>query len=182
MNLSVHTFDKKKLSDYLENHIPEFQGPIQSTKFKTGQSNPTFLIKTNDKKFVLRKKPPGKLLPSAHAVDREFKVLKALHATNVPVPQVFHLCEDDTVVGSMFYIMEYIEGRIFWDPTLPEVDHTNRGKIYEATNEVLAYLHQVNVEKVGLLENRAVTLSVRSVDGSGNTDLQRLKCTLMLKI
>ena len=152
MSLSVHTFDKKKLSDYLENHIPEFQGPIQSTKFKTGQSNPTFLIKTNNKKFVLRKKPPGKLLPSAHAVDREFKVLKALHATNVPVPQVFHLCEDDTVVGSMFYIMEYIEGRIFWDPTLPEVDHTNRGKIYEATNEVLAYLHQVNVEKVGLLD------------------------------
>ena len=152
MSLSVHTFDEKKLSEYLENYIPEFQGPIQSTKFKTGQSNPTFLIETNDKKFVLRKKPPGKLLPSAHAVDREFKVLKALHATNVPVPKVFHFCEDDAVVGSMFYIMEYIEGRIFWDPTIPEVDNKVRGKIYEATNEVLAHLHQVNVEKVGLLD------------------------------
>ena len=150
MNSSVHTFDKNKLSEYLEDHIPEFQGPVQSTKFKTGQSNPTFLIETADRKFVLRKKPPGKLLPSAHAVDREFKVLKALEETNVPVPKVFHLCEDDAIVGTMFYIMEYVEGRIFWDPTLPEVDNKTRGQIYEATNEVLAYLHQVNIEKAGL--------------------------------
>ena len=150
MSLSVHTFDKSKLSEYLEDHIPEFQGPVQSTKFKTGQSNPTFLIETADRKFVLRKKPPGKLLPSAHAVDREFKVLKALEETNVPVPKVFHLCEDAAIVGTMFYIMEYVEGRIFWDPTLPEVDNKTRSEIYEATNEVLAYLHQVNIEKVGL--------------------------------
>ena len=141
MSLSVHTFDKSKLSEYLEDHIPGFRGPVQSTKFKTGQSNPSFLIETADRKFVLRKKPPGKLLPSAHAVDREFKVLKALEETNVPVPKVFHLCEDDAIVGTMFYIMEYVEGRIFWDPTLPEVDNKTRGQIYEATNEVLAYLH-----------------------------------------
>lgn len=152
MSLSVHTFDKSKLSEYLEDHIPEFQGPVQSTKFKTGQSNPTFLIETTDRKFVLRKKPPGKLLPSAHAVDREYKVLKALGETNVPVPKVFHLCEDDAIVGTMFYIMEYVEGRIFWDPTIPEVDNKTRGQIYEATSEVLAYLHQVNIEKVGLTD------------------------------
>ncbi len=92
MSLSVHTFDKSKLSEYLEDHITEFQEPVKSTKFKTGQSNPTFLIETADRKFVLRKKPPGKLLPSAHADDKEFKVLKTLEETNVPVPKVFHLC------------------------------------------------------------------------------------------
>ena len=150
MNVTVHSVDEAKLSEYLEQHVPGFQGPVQSTKFKTGQSNPTFLLETASKKFVLRKKPPGKLLPSAHAVDREYKVLKALGNTDVPVPEVFHLCEDETVIGSIFYIMEYVDGRIFWDPTLPEVNNQERQEIYEASNKVLASLHQIDIEKAGL--------------------------------
>ena len=111
MNSSVHTFDKNKLSEYLEDHIPEFQGPVQSTKFKTGQSNPTFLIETADRQFVLRKKPPGKLLPSAHAVDREYRVQEALYHTDVPVAKMYLFCEDESIVGTPFYIMEYILSR-----------------------------------------------------------------------
>ena len=133
MNATAHSVDEARLSEYLEQHVPEFYGPVQSTKFKTGQSNPTFLLETASKKFVLRKKPPGKLLPSAHAVDREYKVLKALDNTDIPVPEVFHLCEDETIIGSIFYLMEYVDGRIFWDPTLPEVNNKERQEIYEAS-------------------------------------------------
>ena len=106
------------LARYLECHLDGFRGPLQLEKFDQGQSNPTFLMTAQSGKYVLRRKPPGALLASAHAVDREYRVLKALADTPVPVPSALHLCEDESVIGSMFYIMSFAEGRIFWDPAL----------------------------------------------------------------
>lgn len=138
------------LSAYLSQHIDGFTGPCTSQKFKDGQSNPTFLLETPNKKYVLRSKPPGKLLKGAHAVDREFRVLNALDNTRVPVAQTLHLCEDETIIGSMFYVMEYMSGRVLWDPALPESNNAERTAIYSEMNRVLATLHSVNIQQVGL--------------------------------
>ena len=138
------------LADYLQTVIPNFEGPLTSEKFAGGQSNPTYLLTTAGKKYVLRRKPPGKLLPGAHAIDREYKVLSALADTDVPVAPVLHLCEDDDVIGSMFYIMEHMDGRVLWLPNLPEQSAAERGKIYTEMNRVLAALHSVDVDTVGL--------------------------------
>lgn len=143
-------FDSRKLADYLEKQVPEFAGPLQATKFPGGQSNPTFLIESASGKYVLRRKPPGELLKSAHAVDREYRVMSALVNTDVPVAKTYHLCEDTGIIGSMFYLMEYIDGRVMWDPALPDESQQNRGAIYEEMNRVMAALHSVNVEAVGL--------------------------------
>ena len=143
--------DESKLATYLEQQIKGFKGPVKASKFSDGQSNPTFLLEASSGRYVLRRKPPGKLLGSAHAVDREFRVMAALRNTDVPVAQVYHLCEDDSVIGSMFYVMEFMEGRIFWDPTLPEVaDNASRSAIHRETIRVLAALHQVDIDAVGL--------------------------------
>jgi len=153
-NMTTQTLDTQRLAAYLALHIPGFQGPVQAEKFPGGQSNPTFkLSSANNQHFVLRRKPPGELLKSAHAVDREFRVISALHGTDVPVPRTYVLCEDDTVIGSMFYIMEYKEGRILWDPLLPDAaDNAERAATYDAMNQTLAALHNVDVSAVGLAD------------------------------
>lgn len=138
------------LGSYLERHLDGFRGPLQLEKFDQGQSNPTFLITAHSGNYVLRRKPPGALLDSAHAVDREYRVLNALADTRVPVPNALHLCEDEAVIGSMFYIMSFAEGRIFWDPALPGLAKSQRRPVLEAQIGVLAAMHNVDVDAVGL--------------------------------
>ena len=149
--MSAQQLDTDSLGRYLEQHIDGFSGPVTAEKFAGGQSNPTFKLSASGKSYVLRRKPPGELLKSAHAVDREFRVISALQDTDVPVPRTYVLCEDDSVIGSMFYVMEYMEGRILWDPVLPEArDNTERAAIYDAMNKTMAALHCVDVDAVGL--------------------------------
>ncbi len=142
--------DDANLADYLSQQIVGFSGPLTSKKFAGGQSNPTYLLTTPSRKYVLRRKPPGKLLPGAHAVDREFRILSALAGSDVPVAQALHLCDDDAVIGSMFYVMEFMDGRVLWDPTLPDMSTDDRAAIYAEMNRVLAALHSVNIDQVGL--------------------------------
>jgi aminoglycoside phosphotransferase (APT) family kinase protein len=124
-----HRFDVKRLEDYLASKIADFQRPLEVRQFKGGQSNPTYQLVTPNRKYVLRRKPPGKLLPSAHAVDREFKVISALHPTGFPVAKPYVLCEDDSIIGTMFYVMDCVEGRILWDGLLPGYEPTERWAI-----------------------------------------------------
>lgn len=149
--MSTQTLDTRSLEAYLRDHLPEVNGPITAEKFAGGQSNPTFLISDGDQRWVLRRKPPGELLASAHAVDREFRVMSALADTDVPVAKTYLLCDDDSVVGSMFYLMEYLDGRVFWDPKLAEInDNDERAVMYDEMNRVLAALHSVDPNAVGL--------------------------------
>ncbi len=145
-----HRFDEAALTSYLRANAEGFEGVVRVGQFAGGQSNPTFLIESAEKQYVLRKKPPGKLLPSAHAVDREYRVMKALAGTDVPVPRMVVLCEDADVIGQMFYVMECVEGRIFRDATLPNMEAAERAAIYDSMNETMAKLHQVDYEAVGL--------------------------------
>lgn len=147
---SSPALDVEQLAHYLQQHVPGFRGPVQATKFAGGQSNPTFLLDTPRGRYVLRRQPPGQLLKSAHAVDREFRVLSALAETPVPVARAWHLCEDREVIGSLFYLMSYEEGRIFWDPALPEVDRDARRGYYASIVATLAALHDVDIDAVGL--------------------------------
>jgi aminoglycoside phosphotransferase (APT) family kinase protein len=150
--LSALDLPDAALSAYLERHVEGFRGPAASSKFKGGQSNPTYLIEAASGRYVLRRKPPGHLLASAHAVDREFRVLQALHGSAVPVAAPLHLCADPSVIGSMFYLMEYVDGRIFWDPSLPEVAREGRGDYFEAIIATLAAVHTIDVNAVGLAD------------------------------
>lgn len=152
MNRPIHQLDDRTLEAWLTEHLAGFEGPLQSRKFAGGQSNPTYLLKTNNRQYVLRRKPPGKLLVSAHAVDREFRILKALHGSEVPVAEGLLLCEDDDVVGSMFYLMEFVDGRIMWDPALPDLDRAQRNDIFFEMLRVLAAIHDVDV-KAACLED-----------------------------
>jgi aminoglycoside phosphotransferase (APT) family kinase protein len=145
-------FDTENLTRYLTAHVPGFQGPLSVEKFPGGQSNPTFLLNAQSGQYVLRRQPPGALLKSAHAVDREFRVLSALGRTSVPVARAYHLCEDRDVIGSLFYVMSYEDGRIFWNPALPEVPVEERGSIYDALLGTMAALHDVDIDEVGLLD------------------------------
>ncbi|MGL6160656.1 phosphotransferase [Microbulbifer sp.] len=147
---AVDHLPPERLEEYLAACIEGFRGPLEVSKFSDGQSNPTFKLHAASGTYVLRRQPPGKLLKSAHAVDREFRVMRALADTDVPVPGVLHLCEDRELIGSLFYVMEYCEGRIFWSAALPEVDRAERGAMYEEMNRVLAALHSVDVEAAGL--------------------------------
>lgn len=142
--------DTDKLRAYLAQHLNGFNGPLSAEKFSGGQSNPTYLLTAANRQYVLRRKPPGKLLPGAHAVDREFTVLSALYSTPLPVAQALHLCDDDSVIGSMFYVMEYMQGRVLWDPSLPDVSKKQRTAIYHEMNRVLTELHKVDIDQVGL--------------------------------
>jgi aminoglycoside phosphotransferase (APT) family kinase protein len=144
------TLPDAALADYLAQHISGFVGPIRSQKFSGGQSNPTYLIESAHAKYVLRRKPPGVLLASAHAVDREFRVLSALFGSDVPVPRPLHLCMDQSVIGSAFYLMQFVEGRIFWDPALPEVASHERGEYYAEIARVLGAIHRLQPEQIGL--------------------------------
>jgi aminoglycoside phosphotransferase (APT) family kinase protein len=142
--------DQAVLSAYLPKHVPKIGELLSAEKFSDGQSNPTYLLTTTTGQYVLRRQPPGELLKSAHAVDREFRVIKALQGSEVPVARAIHLCQDRDVIGSLFYIMSYQRGRIFWDPTLPELNNSLRRDIYTEMNRVLAALHDIDVEAVGL--------------------------------
>ena len=143
-------FDEKKLEDYLAKNIEGFERPLKVAQFKGGQSNPTYALTTPNKKYVLRRKPPGKLLPSAHAVDREYKVITALGKTDFPVPQSYLLCADEDIAGTTFFIMEQVEGRIFWEGALPSEAPESRSAIYDAMNKTIAALHQTDYKKIGL--------------------------------
>jgi aminoglycoside phosphotransferase (APT) family kinase protein len=138
------------LGEYLQAHIPGFHGPLVSEKFPGGQSNPTYKLDAASGRYVLRRKPPGPLLPSAHAIDREFHVLQALHGGAVPVARPLHLCGDASVIGSMFYVMEFVVGRVFWDPSLPDLPPQERTPVFDAMIDTLAALHSVDVAKAGL--------------------------------
>ncbi len=150
METAVDSLNLDELGPYLEANVEGFTGLQSIDKFADGQSNPTFKVVAESGEYVLRRQPPGKLLKSAHAVDREYRVLAALADTAVPVARVYHLCEDRDVIGSMFYVMEFCDGRIFWDATIPQVANAERTAIYDEMNRVLAALHQVNVDDVGL--------------------------------
>ena len=148
----MHHYDHAELEAYLQTHVPGFTTLDRVEKFGDGQSNPTYQLTSGARHFVLRAKPPGKLLKSAHAVDREFRVMSALATTDVPVPAMYHLSGEDTPMGTQFVVMERMEGRIFWDPALPELDRDARTRVYDQMNLTLARLHSVNVEAVGLLD------------------------------
>ncbi|MGF6696920.1 aminoglycoside phosphotransferase (APT) family kinase protein [Paraburkholderia sp. MM5496-R1] len=164
MNASLQ-FDVVALTRYLEAHVPAFQGPMSVEKFAGGQSNPTFLLEAQSGRYVLRRQPLGELLKSAHAVDREFRVLRALSGTPVPVARVLHLCEDREMIGSMFYVMSFEEGEIYWDPSLPALDVSERGAIYDALIGTMAALHDVDVVAVGLADyGRAGNYFSRQID------------------
>lgn len=150
MTTAIHQLDTQALAAYLTTHLPGFAGPVSAKKFKGGQSNPTFLLTTPNGPMVLRRQPPGTLLKSAHAVDREFRVLTALADTPVPVARAVHLCENREVIGSMFYLMSYEDGDIFWNPALPEVPITDRKAYYSELVRIMADLHSVDIEAVGL--------------------------------
>ena len=140
----------RRLGSYLEAHLPGFRGLRTAQKFSDGQSNPTYKLRAESGAYVLRRKPPGDLLKSAHAVDREFRVLSALARTEVPVARALHLCADDGILGAMFYVMEFVEGRVFWDPSLPGMQPVERAEIYDQMNRALAAIHSVDLEAVGL--------------------------------
>ena len=151
---SSHAFDTAALDAYLARQLPGYAGPLTVEQFKGGQSNPTYKLLTPQRGYVMRSKPgpAAKLLPSAHAVEREFRVMHALAGTGVPVPQMLLLCEDEAVIGRAFYIMEFMDGRVLWDQSLPGMSNTERGAIYDEMNRVIAALHTVDVVAVGLLD------------------------------
>ena len=150
MSDPVQSLDLTAVDAYLADHLPGYSGPLSATKFSDGQSNPTFLLTTPLSTYVLRRKPPGTLLKSAHAVDREFRVQKALAGSDVPVAKMHLLCEDDSVIGSAFYVMQHVPGRIYFDPRLPGLENDQRSLIINDMNRVLAALHEVDIDAVGL--------------------------------
>lgn len=144
------SFDEAALQRYLADNLPDFTGRLEVRQFNAGQSNPTYQLRAGGKKYVLRKKPPGVLLPSAHAMDREHRVMHALRDTDVPVPKMLHLCTDPGVIGTDFYVMEMVEGRVFHDPSLPDLTPTERRTFYLSFIKALAALHKVDPAAVGL--------------------------------
>jgi aminoglycoside phosphotransferase (APT) family kinase protein len=145
-------FDETRLRDYLAAKVADFRGPLAVRQFKGGQSNPTYFLETPQRCFVLRRKPPGKLLPSAHAVDREYRVISALHAQDFPVPEPVAYCDDPDVVGTAFFVMGFVEGRIFWEPHLPASRPAERPAIYDAANATIASLHSFDPAAIGLAD------------------------------
>ncbi len=148
----AHKFDEAALATFLDANIEGYRGPATIRQFEGGQSNPTFLLEAASGRYVVRKQPPGELLPSAHQVDREYRVMKGLDRTEVPVPEMYCLCEDPEVIGTKFYVMEMVEGRLFTETLLPSLTPVERGAIYSELANVLATLHNVDPESVGLGE------------------------------
>jgi aminoglycoside phosphotransferase (APT) family kinase protein len=155
----VHAFDVEGLARWMRANVRGFAGraaDLMVEQFQGGQSNPTYRVSSGiaggERAWILRRKPPGKLLPSAHAVDREFRIMQALAATEVPVPKMLGLCDDPAVIGTAFYMMEYLAGRILWDPTLPGMTPAERGAHYAEINRVIAALHSVDAAAVGLAD------------------------------
>jgi aminoglycoside phosphotransferase (APT) family kinase protein len=147
-----HRFDVAALEAYLTPRIAGFAAPVRVRQFLGGQSNPTYHLTAGGRAYVLRRKPPGPLLPSAHAVDREYRVITALRESDVPVPRTYLLCEDAAVIGTPFYVMDFVPGRIFADPMLPGIDRDERAALYDAMNDVMARLHRVDWTAVGLAD------------------------------
>ena len=148
----THAFDVLALENWLTPKLPGFAGPLSVEMFKGGQSNPTYKLITPTRQYVMRAKPGpvAKLLPSAHAIEREFAVMKGLHGTDVPVAEMHVLCDDESVIGRAFYVMEFVQGRVLWDQSLPGMSQAERAAIYDEMNRVLAALHKVNVAQQGL--------------------------------
>ena len=142
--------DAARLQAFLTAHVRGFEGPLTVSQFKGGQSNPTYLLETPGRRYVLRRKPPGKLLPSAHAVDREYRVIGALHAQNFPVAEPLCFCADDKVAGTPFYVMSFADGRVFWEPQMPGSNPSERGAVYDAMNATIARLHSFDPAGIGL--------------------------------
>jgi len=147
-----HLFDTAALQRYMQQHVAGFSGELVVEQFKGGQSNPTYKLIAGGRQYVLRRKPPGKLLASAHAVDREYRVITALQNTNVPVARTYALCEDESVIGTAFYIMDCVDGRVMWDPTIPGSNPAERAAIFDEMNRVIAALHSVDYKAIGLAE------------------------------
>ena len=172
-------FDDAKLERYLEAQIPDFRGPLAVEQFEGGQSNPTFLLITPDHKYVLRRKPAGVLLKSAHAVDREYRVTRALFEAGFPAPEPLVLCEDEDVIGTMFYVMRHVPGRIFWDPKMPQISREDRAAIYDSANATLAQLHLTDYAALGLEDfgrpgnyfDRQISRWTRQYEASRTVDL-----------
>jgi aminoglycoside phosphotransferase (APT) family kinase protein len=148
--LEKHRFEVAPLERWLEGRVPGFRGPLEVAEFRGGQSNPTYQLRSPSGKLVLRRKPPGKLLPSAHAVDREYRVIAALNRLDFPVPRAHALCEDPAVIGTPFYVMECVEGRVIWDPLLGGSTPDERRAIYDSMNRILAWLHAADWRAIGL--------------------------------
>ena len=147
-----HRFDVERLARHLAGHLPSFAGPLTVRQFQGGQSNPTYLLSTPERSYVMRSKPGpvAKLLPSAHAIEREFRIMRALRSQGIPVPEVLLLCEDEDVIGRAFFLMEHVDGRVLFDPSLPGVAPAERGAMYDEMNRVIAALHGVDVAAAGL--------------------------------
>ncbi|MEG0053106.1 MAG: phosphotransferase [Comamonas sp.] len=150
----THAFDMAALTAWMQQHVEGFAGPLQAEMFKGGQSNPTYKLVTPGRSYVMRSKPGpvAKLLPSAHAIEREFKVMRGLAGTQVPVPRMYALCEDESVIGRAFYIMEFKDGRVLWDQSLPDMTPAQRGAYYDELNRVIAALHTVDFAAQGLAD------------------------------
>ena len=148
----VHNFDEDRLAKYLTSvGLSEFENGLEAKQFQGGQSNPTFAIEGKKTRYVLRKKPPGKLLPSAHLIEREYRIMNALSQTDVPVPKMHHLCEDPDVIGTAFFVMDFLEGRIIDDTSLPgDFTASDRLQAFDSMNKALAALHCVDFKKIGL--------------------------------
>ncbi|HEX5094237.1 MAG TPA: phosphotransferase family protein, partial [Burkholderiales bacterium] len=145
-----HRIDADRLAGFLQGKIEDWRGELLVEQFKGGQSNPTYRVTAGGRRYALRRKPPGKLLPSAHAVDREYRVIKALHGVGFPVARPWVLCEDDGVIGTAFYVMDCVEGRVLWDQALPGLSREERGAIWDELNRVIAWLHGIDYRSVGL--------------------------------
>jgi len=145
-------FETAGLEAYLVRNVEGFAGPLTARQFKGGQSNPTYLLETPARRYVLRRKPPGKLLPSAHAVDREFRVNSALHAQNFPVAEPVLYCADESIAGTAFYVMGFVDGRVFWEPQMPGSDPAERKGVYDAMNQTIARLHSFDPAAIGLAD------------------------------
>jgi aminoglycoside phosphotransferase (APT) family kinase protein len=157
--------DAARLESYLASQAKDFAGPLKIKQFKGGQSNPTYLLETPARRYVLRRKPPGKLLPSAHAVDREFRVISALHAQHFPVAEPLVYCADDSVAGTPFYVMSFADGRVFWEPQMPGSNKTERAAVYDAMNATIARLHAFDPAAIGLGDfGRGENYVARQVD------------------
>jgi aminoglycoside phosphotransferase (APT) family kinase protein len=143
-------FDVARLETWLRDHVKGFSGPVTLSQFKGGQSNPTYLVETPARRYVLRRKPPGKLLPSAHAVDREYRVISALHAQGFPVAEPIVYCADESITGTAFFLMSCVEGRVFWEAEMPASNPAERAQVYDAMNATLARLHNFDPAAIGL--------------------------------
>lgn len=175
-----HRIDEAALANWMQANVEDYAGPLEVRQFKGGQSNPTYQLITPNQRYVLRRKPPGKLLPSAHAVDREFKVISGLNKTNFPVAKAYALCTDESVLGTMFYVMGMVEGRILWDGRLEDSTPADRTGIYHAEIDTLAALHNTDYAAIGLADyGRPGTISrARSTVGASSTGPLRPRSSL----